>query len=435
MIRRGMALLVVLFALAVATLVVVGLQATAFRQAAAGRETVARVRAYWAARAGLESMLARLERNMDAGSTGSAFTDLDDMDAVAYGSIEGASWSIVHDEAGEERDGPADGHAKININRMSREDLMTLDGMTDEMADSILDWIDEDDSPNALGAEEGYYSQLPSPYPPRNGFIRSIQELELVAGVTPDLLRGEDWNLNGRLDANEDDGDASLPSDNADGVLDPGWSEFITAASLEPGVSSDAGAEPKLDLKEAATEELLARISRLDAGQALVILDYASRNQARVEDLINTRLSQIAQQGAGLPSTVRELTDDQIAEVLDKATIDDVEGEPIPGRVNINTVSRETLDYITALPPALADALILARDSTNTGFVTLMDLLEVPSMTRNRLARLSFYINVESNAFIVTSRGRDAATGIESEIMATIERTRLPAPLTEVRIR
>ena len=36
----------------------------------------------------------------------------------------------------------------------------------------------------------------------------------------PEFVRGEDWNLNGRLDPNEDDGDISYPPDNSDGKLD-----------------------------------------------------------------------------------------------------------------------------------------------------------------------------------------------------------------------
>ena len=32
--------------------------------------------------------------------------------------------------------------AKININRMTRDDLLTLEGMTEDVADAILDWVD-----------------------------------------------------------------------------------------------------------------------------------------------------------------------------------------------------------------------------------------------------------------------------------------------------
>ena len=41
----------------------------------------------------------------------------------------------------------------------------------------------------------------------RNGFYRSVAELELVAGIWGDFVRGEDRNLNGRMDPNENDGE------------------------------------------------------------------------------------------------------------------------------------------------------------------------------------------------------------------------------------
>ena len=51
----------------------------------------------------------------------------------------------------------------------------------------------------------------------------------MVLGVWPKEVRGEDWNLNNRLDPNENDGDASFPDDNADGVLDYGIAGMFTA--------------------------------------------------------------------------------------------------------------------------------------------------------------------------------------------------------------
>jgi hypothetical protein len=40
-----------------------------------------------------------------------------------------------------------------------------------------------------------------------------------------------------------------------------------------------------------------------------------------------------------------------------------------------------------------------------------------------------------SNAYVVTGRGRDLATGVEVELKATIERTRLPIVISEMRLR
>lgn len=81
--------------------------------------------------------------------------------------------------------------------------LLGLPNMTEEIADSILDWLDEDDEPRPYGAEIEYYSGLPTPYEPTNGPISSVEELLLVSGMTPTLLFGADTNRNGMLDPDE----------------------------------------------------------------------------------------------------------------------------------------------------------------------------------------------------------------------------------------
>ncbi len=434
---RGFALLIVLMGIAILTLVLTGLQASAFRQAAGGREAAARVRAYWAARSGLESTLARFEYAVRAGDSGSAFTVIDDMTAEALGTLDDASWEIVHAEEKTERNGPADPHAKINVNLMSREDLMTIPDMTEDVADAILDWVDSDDTPRELGAEEGSYSRLASPYKPRNAPMKSLFELELVRGADPTAVRGEDWNLNGRLDANENDGDVSWPSDNADGVLDAGWSAFLTTESIDAGLSLSG--QERIDLTSATSQQLIARFTFLDSSQAQTLQSFMSRSGSRLEDLINRSLSSLAS-GAGLPAAgVRNLDAEQINTILNEATITPTDQDAAPGRVNVNLVTRDTLNYLavfdTPQGSALADAIILARDSRANGFVNMMDLMEVPSMTRGRLATLSRMLTVSSNSYVVTSRGRDDRTGIEVEVTATIDRTRLPAVISEMRVR
>ena len=44
--------------------------------------------------------------------------------------------------------------------------LMGLPGMTDDMADAILDWIDADDTPREQGAESDFYGSLDHGYAP-----------------------------------------------------------------------------------------------------------------------------------------------------------------------------------------------------------------------------------------------------------------------------
>ena len=54
----------------------------------------------------------------------------------------------------------------------------------ENLADVILDWIDEDDNRTFSGAEDDYYRSLPIPYRAHNGLIESLDELLFVKGMT-----------------------------------------------------------------------------------------------------------------------------------------------------------------------------------------------------------------------------------------------------------
>jgi hypothetical protein len=103
--------------------------------------------------------------------------------------------------------------------------------MTAELAASIIDWRDTDSDVTAGGAEDEYYLLQPTPYHCKNGPFETVDEILLVKGASEDLLYGEDTNLNGLLDPQENDGDVSEPPDNADGRLDRGFYDYVTVYS------------------------------------------------------------------------------------------------------------------------------------------------------------------------------------------------------------
>ncbi len=61
----------------------------------------------------------------------------------------------------------------------------------DTVVDSILDWRDTDELRRLNGAESEYYMTLPNPYKAKNGNFDTIEELMLVKGVTPVMLYGD----------------------------------------------------------------------------------------------------------------------------------------------------------------------------------------------------------------------------------------------------
>ena len=168
--------------------------------------------------------------------------------------------------------------------------LMRLPGMTETLADAIIDWIDADDTPQPQGVEADHYANLEPGYEPRNGTPKTLEELLLVDGVTPALLFGEDANRNGLLDANEDDGDDSWPPDNADGALDRGWYPFLT---LHSGAdANNPQGEPKFDLKQADSEEGQKKLAELFGNElAEFVAAYGASRIEKVSELIDATAS------------------------------------------------------------------------------------------------------------------------------------------------
>ncbi len=86
---------------------------------------------------------------------------------------------------------------KVNLNRAGEHLLkMMLNGLDIDGAekaiivDSILDWRDADSFHHVNGAEDDYYRSLPHPYRCKNGDFSSVDELLLVRGVTPQIFHG-----------------------------------------------------------------------------------------------------------------------------------------------------------------------------------------------------------------------------------------------------
>ena len=180
------------------------------------------------------------------------------------------------------RFGLIDESSRVNINVLAKSDLpaeqvrtlmMQLPQMTPETADAILDWVDADTQPRQMGAEDEYYATLNPPYTARNGPVESIDELLKVRGVTPGHLFGEDTNRNGVLDPNENDGQASPPYDDGDGLLWRGWSAYLTSMSREVNRRDDGS--PRIDVNQEDLANLYdTLITVFDEETAKFILAY-----------------------------------------------------------------------------------------------------------------------------------------------------------------
>jgi general secretion pathway protein K len=87
--------------------------------------------------------------------------------------------------------------SKFNVNtadaELLRQILTTMGvdaGQISDVADSIQDWIDPDDATKPAGAESDVYQGMTPPYNAKNAPMDSIEELQLIKGITPELFKG-----------------------------------------------------------------------------------------------------------------------------------------------------------------------------------------------------------------------------------------------------
>lgn len=260
----------------------------------------------------------------------------------------GAFWFLGR---GQERDrattpvyGLVDEAARLNVNTATREMLESLPAMTTELAGAIIDWRDADSDPTDSGAEDEVYQRLNPPRRAKNGRFETLEELRLVQGATPWVLFGEDANLNGILDPNENDGDLSPPIDDRDGQLDAGILEYLTVYSRESAYRTNG--EPKLNVAQPQAAQQL--------GEYLV------------EKLGQDRAGQVRQRLVGAPPA-RSLLEFYLRSGLTASEFASVQFDlttstnALEGLVNVNTASETVLACIPGIGIEKAPSLVAYR--------------------------------------------------------------------------
>ncbi len=143
------------------------------------------------------------------------------------------------------RYGVTDEASKLNLNSATKDQLISLiqyvirtqQVNAEDLTKAILYWRSSGKDAQVDATEDAYYQNLDHPYAVKHAPFDSVEELLMVRGMTGPILFGEDWNRNGFLDANENDGDDNFPPDNGDGQLERGLYPFLTVWSSEPNTS------------------------------------------------------------------------------------------------------------------------------------------------------------------------------------------------------
>ena len=279
--------------------------------------------------------------------------------------------------------------AELQVENGGRDLLMGLPGMTEDVADAIMDWIDDDDEVREFGAELDYYSGLDPPYAPRNGMLETVEELLLVRGVTPDLLFGMDINRNGMVDSHEAAGGAAVEAD-VDGAMDRGWSAYLTLYSQEKNESPQGN--PRIYLNQEDMQNLHAELSavfprewanfivayrqngpytgnnnetvKADTGD-VDLSDEGRFELTQVLDLIGRR-TRVKFDGEDQASVLETPFPEELIAMgiympllMDNVTVN--QGPTIPGRININQAPRVVLRGIPGMDEEILNQIISLR--------------------------------------------------------------------------
>ncbi len=191
---HGIALIMVLWVLAVLMVVVLSFSYLARTESLAAVSFRQGVEKKFLAEAGIErAVMEIIYRRMNP----NVQTDIEGVetwrvDGTPYTvTIGGDHYTVsITDESG-----------KININNLNDTSVIILKNLlmnmgvegpqADTIADSILDWKDPDDLVRLNGAESDYYMSLPNPYKAKNANFDTLEELLLVKGMTAAILYGD----------------------------------------------------------------------------------------------------------------------------------------------------------------------------------------------------------------------------------------------------
>jgi type II secretory pathway component PulK len=305
----------------------------------------------------------------------------------------------TYDTDGRLRWGLEDEASKINLNTATKAILMKLPRMTEQLAESILDWKDPDDNPMPNGAESSYYQGLTPGYTAKNAPFESVEELFYVQGITQEIMYGRDLNLNGRLESWEQDPSATP---------DPGLYGLVTAWSSDKNV--DQAGQKRININTTPSPQLVAAGMTPQEAQIHATVLLAGGPFPNVAYLL----------GDPAKSMPAVLTKDRFKLLVDKFTVDDA--PTVPGLVNINTAPRQVLDCLPGITDDLAVKIISARTVPGTDLSNMGWLTDV--VTPGQLQQFASLITCRSYQFRIHAIGRVGTAYGTSAVTASAAPTR-----------
>jgi DNA uptake protein ComE-like DNA-binding protein len=398
-------LVAVLWVVIVAGLLLLGVQKAARMHRALAHSELAAVQAQWLARAGVEQAMAVLD---DEQSTSDTVTQTWYRDESLFEKVRLAGgWFRVHSAADDNRPGLDDESGRINLNNADAKQLRELKTLTDTQIDSLIDWRSTSDTPSPNGAKAGYYQHLKFPYEMRGKEFQTHRELLLVRGFEDRKFFGD---APGDLAATGPAAQTTVYSYQAN--RDPAGGNRVNVNSVSAQVLQDRWHfTPQL-----AQAFVQARSGRTFQNLA-ALLDVQPQNQNRSNDATD-------QQPAGGGNTpVTQITLPWLAEHVEEMALNDQ--HRLPGKINVNTASREVLLTLPGITSELVDQIITQRESSSGGFKSLADLLDRHVLGTELFRGIFEKLTVRSDVFSVESTGMSDG-GVQRRVLAVIDRGASP---------
>lgn len=313
--------------------------------------------------------------------------------------------------------GLVDESGKLNLNTATSAMLECLPRMTPDLAANILAWRGASQTNAGVGVSSEIYLHLIPPYRCKAAAFESIGELRMVYGLTNYVLYGEDMNLNGILDFNENDGDANAPPDDANGRLDPGLFEYVTVWSREPNTATDG--TQRIDVTSTNSQADLAilleeKLGTSRANEILLNVGFRAAQQPQSGGGGGRGQGGPGQGGqgqAGAPTPVSTvtpsfgsplefylvsgMTEDEFAQIADYITT--TNSSFLPGLINVNTASAAVLGCVPGIGSNMAPALVSYRLSNPANLRSIAWVANV--LDRSSAIQAGPYITCRSYQF------------------------------------
>lgn len=373
--ESGSALVLVIFILTILVGLTVSVSYTVRVDLAASRNFADRVQTRALADGAVHAAMAVLKNDTDTGQ------DTEEDDWALLGDL-GATEYALGD--GYYRVQILDANSRLDLNTATRDQLLRLPNMTEELADSIIDWRDTDQEVSGQGAELDYYQSLSPPYLPKDGPFDTVDELLLVKGFTPRILYGQPAEV---LTTNSDL--AQLP-----------LAEYLTTSSGEANLT--ATGEQRLNLSQVTAQQLME-------------LEGPGLSQQQAQAIVNRRNSSAYTSVADLLD-VQGLQPDQVASLVDLVT---VKTESIvKGRINVNTAPDVILMMLPGVTEEVAASIISHRPYATVGELLRSGAVETPVFRQ-----IAESVCTKSSVFIVRAIGQMRAMGLQTAVAAVVQRT------------